>query len=275
MGAPHVCKTIRLPGGWSLQLCAPPSTGPRWARVSAYFALMLGSLLTVLWEAGRSVVLVLLAAMFLHWFGDVSRAASIPREAQAHRSVLVRAARLEWGLGAPVATFAAQVHQESEWRPDAVSPVGAQGLAQFMPSTARWLPSVAPSLLSPSVGLEDSPTAAAQTGQPAPFNPAWALRAMVAYDLWLHQRVRAATPCDRMAMALAAYNGGLGWVQRDARLAATRGRNPIAWWSNVETVNAGRSANAFRENRGYPRRILLTLEPVYEAAGWGGGSCDG
>lgn len=259
MGAPHVCKTIRLPGGWSLQLCAPPSTGPRWARVSAYFALMLGSLLSVLWEAGRAVVIVVLATLLLGvWLGDFARAASIPREAQAHRSVLVRAARLEWGLAAPVATFAAQVQQESEWRPDAVSPVGAQGLAQFMPSTARWLPSVAP-----------------QTGQPAPFNPAWALRAMVAYDLWLHQRVRAATPCDRMAMALAAYNGGLGWVQRDARLAATRGRNPAAWWGNVEAVNAGRSANAFRENRGYPRRILLTLEPVYKAAGWGGGSCDG
>lgn len=204
----------------------------------------------------RALIVVVLVLCFA--CTATTQAASIPREAQAHRSVLVRAARLEWGLGAPVATFAAQVQQESEWKPDAVSPVGAQGLAQFMPSTARWLPTVIP-----------------DTGQPAPFNPAWALRAMVAYDLWLHQRMRAATPCDRMAMTLAAYNGGLGWVQRDTRLAATRGRNPAAWWGNVEAVNAGRSANAFRENRGYPRRILLTLESVYEAAGWGGGSCDG
>ena len=33
-----------------------------------------------------------------------------------------------WGLGAPISVFAAQVHQESAWRPEAVSHVGAQGL---------------------------------------------------------------------------------------------------------------------------------------------------
>lgn len=185
-----------------------------------------------------------------------THAATIPREAKAYRSLLVRVARVEWGMAAPVATFAAQVHQESGWNPDAVSPVGAEGLAQFMPATARWLPQVAP-----------------QTGEPMPRNPAWALRAMVAYDRWLHERVSAATPCDRMAMTLAAYNGGLGWVQRDARLAASRGFDPRRWWDNVESVNAGRSRAAFTENRGYPRRTLHTLEPMYEAAGWGAGSC--
>lgn len=218
---------------------------------------MLGHLLVALWKAGQAVVIVLLASLFLHWFGDVSRAAPIPSEAQAYRSLMVRVARVEWGMAAPVATFAAQVQQESEWNPDAVSPVGAEGLAQFMPATARWLPQVAP-----------------QTGEPMPRNPAWALRAMVAYDRWLHERVSAATPCDRMAMTLAAYNGGLGWVQRDARLAASRGFDPRRWWDNVESVNAGRSASAKRENQGYPRRILHTLEPFYEAAGWGAGSCD-
>lgn len=259
MGFHKDYRAIRLPFGWEVWVWPPAPATPFGRRLATLFVSAALAFLGWCLEALRVLGIALLAAILLHlWFGYSARAASIPREAQAHRSVLVRAARLEWGLGAPVATFAAQVQQESEWKPDAVSPVGAQGLAQFMPSTARWLPSIAP-----------------QTGQPAPFNPAWALRAMVAYDLWLHQRVRAATPCDRMAMALAAYNGGLGWVQRDARLAATRGRNPIAWWGNVEAVNAGRSANAFRENRGYPRRILLTLEPVYEAAGWGGGSCDG
>ncbi|HEU6436123.1 MAG TPA: transglycosylase SLT domain-containing protein [Nitratidesulfovibrio sp.] len=185
-----------------------------------------------------------------------THAATIPREAKAYRSLLVRVARVEWGMAAPVATFAAQVHQESEWNPDAVSPVGAEGLAQFMPATARWLPQVAP-----------------QTGEPMPRNPAWALRAMVAYDRWLHERASAATPCDRMAMTLSAYNGGLGWVQRDARLAASRGFDPRRWWHHTESVNAGRSRAAFAENRGYPRRILHTLESMYEAAGWGAGSC--
>lgn len=63
----------------------------------------------------------------------------IPTAAEQYRRTLVRSAHAEWGLSAPIATFAAQVHQESRWRADARSPVGAQGLAQFMPGTAEWI----------------------------------------------------------------------------------------------------------------------------------------
>ncbi len=160
------------------------------------------------------------------------------------------------GLNAPIATFAAQLHQESLWNAGAKSPVGAGGLAQFMPSTANWLPEVAP-----------------QTGTPAPFNPGWALRALCAYDLWLFKKVKAVDDCNRMAFTLSAYNGGHGWVRRDLRLAKKLGLNPLRWWEHVETVNAGRAKWAIRENRGYPRRILLLLEPLYENAGWGKGVC--
>lgn len=37
--------------------------------------------------------------------------------------------------GFPVSLIAATIHQESGWDPNAVSGVGAQGLAQFMPGT--------------------------------------------------------------------------------------------------------------------------------------------
>jgi soluble lytic murein transglycosylase-like protein len=186
---------------------------------------------------------------------SLTHAQSIPARAYQYRSALIRCARVEWGLAAPVATFAAQLHQESLWDPDARSRY-AGGLAQFTPATANWLPEVAP-----------------QVGEPAPFNPGWALRALCAYDHHLHDRISAKTPCDRWAMTLSAYNGGLGWLNRDRRLASSSGLDPSRWWGHVETVNAGRAPWAIRENRGYPRRILLTLEPVYEAAGWGEGVC--
>jgi len=60
-----------------------------------------------------------------------------PQAALQYRSLLIRTAHADWGLDAPVAVFAAQVHQESAWRPDAVSHVGAQGLAQFMPAASQ------------------------------------------------------------------------------------------------------------------------------------------
>lgn len=185
-----------------------------------------------------------------------ARAEAIPAEAQRHRSVLIRAARYEWGLAAPTATFAAQVHQESRWRENARSPVGAQGLAQFMPATTRWFGGLRPDL-----------------GRANAWNPGWALRALSAYDRWLWERVRAATPRDRMAKALSGYNGGLGWVYRDEALARGQGLDAARWWGGTAEVNAGRASAAWRENRGYPDRIILRLEPLYSRAGWGLG-CD-
>jgi len=59
-----------------------------------------------------------------------------------------------WGLEAPVALFAAQVHQESGWREDARSPVGALGLAQFMPGTAAWIAQLYPADLGDAAPLD-------------------------------------------------------------------------------------------------------------------------
>lgn len=204
-------------------------------------------------------LLLIIAMCFVLWVTlsvVLAQAAEIPQRAHKHRALLIREARAQWGMDAPVATFAAQIHQESAWHEDAVSRVGAQGLAQFMPGTARWLPRVAP-----------------ETGEPLPFSPSWAIRAMVTYDRWLWRKIVAASDCDRWAMTLSAYNGGLGWVFRDQALARAAGLDPGVW-SHVALHNAGRSAANFRENRTYPVRILSKWTPIYRAAGWGTGGCD-
>ena len=134
--------------------------------------------------------------------------AQVPQAAQPYRALLVRTAHAAWGLDAPVAVLAAQVHQESAWNAQAVSRVGAQGLAQFMPATTRWI-----------AGM-DAALAAQQ-----PFSPAWALRALVTYDRWLYDRTPARyAPKDRMWVALRGYNGGLGHWQAEA--AATGAARP-------------------------------------------------
>jgi soluble lytic murein transglycosylase-like protein len=172
-------------------------------------------------------------------------AAELPHQANRYRAELTREAHQAWGLEAPVATFAAQVHQESRWQPDAVSRVGAQGMAQVMPSTARWWCEI--NGLSP------------QACQPS--NPAWALRALVGYDRWLWDRLaRSGPPCLRMVATLRGYNGGVGYVQREQRTG--------------QPCEAFRAGWACRENLAYPQRIVNELEPIYERAGWGGGSCD-
>ncbi len=209
-----------------------------------------------LWGIGAAIaaqiaLLVVLALMALAPGSARAQAPQVPQAAQQHRALLVRTAHAAWGLDAPVAVFAAQVHQESAWRPDAVSRVGAQGLAQFMPATSRWIAAVDPAL-------------AAQQ----PFNPAWALRALVTYDRWLYDRAPARyTPRERMHVALRAYNGGLGHWQAEA--AATGAARPTLAQVDAACGKARRAAVHCAENLGYPHRILVLIQPRYAA--WGPG----
>ncbi|TBU75215.1 lytic transglycosylase domain-containing protein [Pseudomonas daroniae] len=208
-----------------------------------------------LWRIGLVALLLVAGGFFT---SPVQAAEAVPRDAEQYRRILVRAAHAEWGLDAPVATFAAQVHQESAWRANAKSHAGAQGLAQFMPATSSWMAELYPASL----------------GDNQPYNPGWALRAMVTYDRWLYARNQtAASECDRWAFTLAGYNGGQGWVNRDRKLASAKGADQRVWFDSVERFNDGRSAANFRENRGYPRAILLRWERVYVTAGWGSGVC--
>jgi soluble lytic murein transglycosylase-like protein len=171
---------------------------------------------------------------------------AVPPAAMLYREDLLLQSRIVWGITAPVATFAAQVHQESSWRPDARSPY-ANGLAQFTPSTADWISGAYP----------------AELGVNQPFNSAWALRALVRYDkhLWDRQS-HYASECDRFAFTLADYNGGAGWRIKRQRASAAPGDYAI-----TSRINPGILASNQRENEGYPRRILGRWQPVY--AGWG------
>lgn len=204
-------------------------------------------------------VLIVTAALGTLLLGACQPAlAQVPAQADSYRRDLTRIAQAEWGLDAPVATFAAQIHQESRWRFDAKSPAGAQGLGQVMPSTAAWLAEVFPKAL----------------GNPQPYNPSWSMQALVSYNRWLAQRIQARTTCEKGAMVLSSYNGGLGWLIRDKRLASASGADQLVWFDSVERFNSGRSAANFRENRDYPRLVLHRWEPLYIAAGWGTGVCE-
>jgi len=181
----------------------------------------------------------------------VAERVAIPEQSARYRIALEREAAAQFGLDAPVARVAGQIHQESLWDASAESPF-AQGLAQFTPSTAHWLPDVCPDV-----------------GPPDTWDAAWSLRAITCYDRYLYDRLNAASECDRWAFTLSAYNGGLGMLNRERTRASTTGVEAARWFEHVERFSA-RSRPAFAENRAYVRRILYVLEPSYVAAGWPG-----
>lgn len=180
-----------------------------------------------------------------------SAVVQIPESSVLYRLRVERAANDYFGVASSPARLAAQLHQESAWKPDARSKY-AWGLAQFTPATATWLPQACPEI-----------------GDFDPWDAGQSIRAAACYDRWLYDRVTAASECDRWAFTFSAYNGGLGWVQRDRRRASATGADGARWFGHVE-LHTSRANWARDENRKYVRRILLRIEPAYIAAGWSG-----
>ncbi|MET7761879.1 peptidoglycan DD-metalloendopeptidase family protein [Streptomyces sp. NPDC005393] len=96
------------------------------------------------------------------------------------------------------AVIAAQIEAESGWNPNAKSPVGAEGLSQFMPGTWKtW-------------GRDDD-----NNGRISPYDPGDAIMAQGRYDCALSRQVRRYVDGGNIVdLALAAYNAGPGAVQK-------------------------------------------------------------
>lgn len=117
---------------------------------------------------------------------------------------------------------ASMVYQESRFKANAVSPRGASGLMQLMPSTADYF------------GLDED------------ASPRLQIDAGVRYLRILDRKLaREGVPeHDRKKFVLAAYNAGFGHVLDAIKLAQKYGRNPNVWDGNVEYFIAHKSEYA-------------------------------
>lgn len=101
----------------------------------------------------------------------------------------------------------AQYFQESRLDPEAVSPVGAAGVAQFMPGTWQQI--------SRELGL----------GQVSPHLAGPAIKAGAYYMGKLRKQWSAPRPqADRLSLAMASYNAGLGNLLKAQRVAGGANR---------------------------------------------------
>ncbi len=137
------------------------------------------------------------------------RADRLPQGIISPYDALIRAAaarhQLDWRL------VAAQLYQESQFNPDASSWMGARGLMQLMPATAR------------DMGVTEI------------LDPAQNIAGGVDYLAWLRHRFEPELDApERLWFAIAAYNAGLGHVQDARRLASQRGLDPDRWFGHVE-----------------------------------------
>jgi membrane-bound lytic murein transglycosylase F len=105
----------------------------------------------------------------------------------------------------------AQMYQESRFNPKAKSHVGAKGLMQLMPRTAK------------AMGVKNT------------SDPANSIKGGVKYMDWLRDRFDVNLPIsERLWFTLAAYNAGSGHVQDARRLARRLGHDPDRWFGHAE-----------------------------------------
>lgn len=109
--------------------------------------------------------------------------------------------------------LAAVAYVESKFDTAAVSNVGAQGLMQIMPVTAR--------AMGIPEGMESDPDES--------------VRAAAEYFAYLSHLFRRVPENERINFVLASYNAGFGHVHDAMRLAHKYGRNRYVWNDNVET----------------------------------------
>ncbi|MEB3330687.1 MAG: lytic transglycosylase domain-containing protein [Candidatus Sericytochromatia bacterium] len=126
---------------------------------------------------GRLAAFILVTNPFLAPADARVQAEAIARHAHAH--------------GLPVHLVASLIATESSFNPRAVSPVGAQGLGQLMPATAR------------EMGVMD------------PFDPEQNIGGTTRYLAWL-AKVWHDHP-QRWELVLASYLAGIGTVTRQVR----------------------------------------------------------
>ena len=159
-------------------------------------------------------------------------------------------------LSAPL--LAAQIEAESAWNPAAVSPAGAEGLGQFLPST--WA----------SYGVDANGDGSADL-----FDPLDSIASAAQYDCALAAAV-AGVPGDRTTLMLTAYNAGpgaviafggvppfpetQGYVRRIPELAASYTATPA-----VAAAASGAAGSV----------IAAGMSVVGTPYSWGGGSAAG
>lgn len=86
---------------------------------------------------------------------------------------------------------------------------------------------------------------------------------------WLSERIGVADRCQRIAFALQAYNGGLGWVRKRRALSD----HPDVCLDYTCNINPGILPSNQAEAGNYPERIIRVIEPRYIREGWGDPLC--
>ena len=129
----------------------------------------------------------------------------------------------------------AQTEVESGFNPFAKSPY-ASGLRQFTKTTGEWA----------------SRTMCRSLGPYQEYGAEWQIRCGVIYQQWLEKKApTTGCYCDTRQNAERAYNGGMGWINKESRIALSNKTEDLV----AVCGDTGRAGWACKENTSYHVKI--------------------
>jgi soluble lytic murein transglycosylase len=191
-----------------------------------------GTIVQALAEVGQPAKALRLAVRAIERGGDAPRVLYRYAYPVLHADALQESAR---AAGLDPALVAGVIRQESTWNPDAVSPAGARGLMQLMPSVGASI--------------------ARGRGYPL-WNPALLFEADVSLQLGTLHLASSLRGNDNPIRALAAYNAGASRVSRWSRRPGTSDPELFAEWI------------PFVETRDYVRVVVRNAAVYSRMYGW-------
>lgn len=201
-------------------------------RASVWPKISESGLALAIYHAGRIVAVALIIGMVMSACSPAQAAPRFTDKYDRH----IQSASSTWLPGQPWKLWKAQLYQESLLNPDAISPVGAAGIAQFMPGTwDQILREMGnnPALVDRRLA---GPSIEAGAYYMAKLQRAWSAPRPVE---------------DRIKLAQASYNAGMGNILRSQqRCGNPAGYDPIMACLHLVT---GRHA---AETRGYAPSIF-------------------
>ena len=238
---------------------------------------------------GAGLALVALSIVLfglLGLFGSVARAQDvrtyIPPAAEQYRLTFQQEQRANWPDHPRLELLPALVEHESCiglrhsrcWNPLSRLKTSREEGAGFGQITRAWTSDGRLRFDALAEMKAQHPALSGLTWENVYSSPALQLRAVVLQSRGYFRGLAVVSdPMERLAFADAAYNGGLGGVQKERRACALRvGCDPQRWFGNVERtclksrtpLYAGRSACDI--NRHHVKDVLLVRSPKYR--GW-------
>lgn len=186
-----------------------------------------------------SILVVLLClGLFTNCYAGIADKLPIDRFSDKYDSIIRKEVKRNFGPTFDWRWMKSQVAAESNFNPNAVSPVGARGLSQFMKATFS-------DVVKRSGYVQNDI-----------FNPRWNLAAQAWYDRKLYNTWRSKrTELSRIQLMMCSYNSGLRYPLNAQKLCLAAGEKSCNEWDAIRAYAPNVHGWIYKESLGYVKKI--------------------